>query len=282
MKELFAINATTMSGGFPLNLSLVQEEQNKERSKLKTNLEDIQSEFHKQQELDDAKIIFYRNNIYVPKTLRKHTIDLYHYYLNHPGGDRLANTLQEVCYWKGMVNRAKPSAGHCQSYQKFKCRAIRYGHHLPPMNIARLQPWNTVHIDLLIGPNRKTVKQHQPGNTIKVVDLQYLTCMTFIDPSTGWFEIAQVPYFDMENVKIGDTEYIDKTSARISQLFNNTWLSRYLRLTRVVLFDNGSEFIRQDFIPLLKDVDVKPVLTTSIESPQSNAPVEHVHSIRCG
>ena len=279
---MFTTNATTTSG-FPLSLSLVQEEQHKELSeqgsKLKTNLEDIQSEFHKQQELDDAKIIFYRNNIYVPKTLRKHTIDLYHYYLNHPGGDRLANTLQEVCYWKGMVNRAKPSAGHCQSYQKFKCRAIRYGHHLPPMNIARLQQWNTVHIDLLIGPYRKTVKQHQPGNTIKEVDLHYLTCMTFIDPSTRWLEIAQVPYFDMDNVKTGDTEYIDKTSARISQLFNNTWLSRYLRLTRVVLFDNGSEFsIRQDFIPLLKDADVKPVLT-SMKSPQSNAPVEHVHQV---
>ena len=30
VKELFAINATTMNGDFPLNLSLVQEEQNKE------------------------------------------------------------------------------------------------------------------------------------------------------------------------------------------------------------------------------------------------------------
>ena len=73
----------------------------------------------------------------------------------------------------------------------------------------------------------------------------------------------------------------DKTSARISQLFNNTWLSQYLQLTQVVLFDNGSEFIRQDFIPLLKDVDVKPVLT-SMKSPQSNAPVEHVYPICCG
>ena len=174
-----------------------------------------------------------------------------------------------------MVNQAKQTARHCQSCQKFKRRATRYGH-LPPMtNIARLQPWNTVHIDL-IGPYTKTVKQHQPGNTVKEVDL-HLTCMTFIDPSTGWFEIAQVPYFDMDNVKIGDTEYIDKTSARISQLFNNTWLSRYPRPTRVV-FDNGSEF-KRDFVPLLKDFDVSKPVLTSIKNPQSNAPVERVHQV---
>jgi hypothetical protein len=74
------------------------------------------------------------------------------------------------------------------------------------------------------------------------VDL-YLTCMTFIDPATGWFEITQVPYYDLDQVKVQNQEYIDKTSARISQLFNNTWLSRYPRPKRVV-FDNGSEFKR--------------------------------------
>ena len=60
---------------------------------------------------------------------------------------------------------------------------------------------------------------------------------------------------------IKDTKYIDKTLARISQLFINTWLSRYPRPHRVV-FDNGSEF-KRDFVPwLLKAFDVKPVLTS--------------------
>jgi len=44
-----------------------------------------------------------------------------------------------------------------------------------------------------------------------------------------------------------------------------------------VVFDNGSEF-KRDFVPLLKDFDVKPVLT-SIKNPQSNAPVERVHQV---
>ena len=62
----------------------------------------------------------------------------------------------------------------------------------------------------------------------------------------------------------------------ISQLFNQTWLSRYPRPRRVV-FDNGSEF-KKDFVLLLKDFDIKPVLT-SIKNPQSNAPVERVHQV---
>ena len=100
--------------------------------------------------------------------------------------------------------------------------------------------------------------------------------MTFIDPATGWFKIAQVPYYNIEDVKGGNIEYINKTSARISQLFNNVWLSRYPRPHRVI-FDNGSEF-KRDFVPLLQDFDVKPVCTT-VKNPQANAPVERVHQV---
>ena len=50
--------------------------------------------------------------------------------------------------------------------------------------------------------------------------------MTTIDLATGWFEIAEIPMFDLEEVTIGNDEYIDKSSARVSQFFNNTCLSR--------------------------------------------------------
>lgn len=50
-----------------------------------------------------------------------------------------------------------------------------------------------------------------------IVEL-YLTCMTFlIDPATRWFEITQVTYYDLDQVKVQNQEYIDKTSARTSQ-----------------------------------------------------------------
>ena len=71
--------------------------------------------------------------------------------------------------------------------------------------------------------------------------------MKFIDPVTGWFEITEVPY-------------INQILARISQLFNQMWQSRYPRPQRV-RFDNGSES-KKKIIPLLKDFGIKPKPTS--------------------
>ena len=54
-----------------------------------------------------------------------------------------------------------------------------------------------------------------------------LTCMKMIDPVTGLFEIFEIPMFDLDEVTAGNDEYIDKSSARVSQMFNNTWLCKY-------------------------------------------------------
>ena len=48
--------------------------------------------------------------------------------------------------------------------------------------------------------------------------------MIIIDPATGWFEIVKIPRFDLEEVALGNDEYIDKSSAMVSQMFNNTWI----------------------------------------------------------
>ena len=75
-------------------------------------------------------------------------------------------------------------------------------------------------------------------------------------------------------MKIGNDEYIDKSSDRVKHFLNDKWLCRYLR-PRKVVFENISEF-KRDFSPLLRDFNMKPVLT-SVKNPQSNAPVELVH-----
>ena len=74
---------------------------------------------------------------------------------------------------------------------------------------------NTVHIDM-IGPYTVKFKHNQSGGTIKEFCL-HLTCMNFINPSTGWFEIAEVPYYDFKEVQIGNTNYINKISSEIFQ-----------------------------------------------------------------
>ena len=65
--------------------------------------------------------------------------------------------------------------------------------------------------------------------------------MSMINPTTGWFEIVEIPTYDFNEVIGSNVKYIDKSSASVSQLFNNTCLSRYLRPGKVV-FDKGSEF----------------------------------------
>ena len=35
-----------------------------------------------------------------------------------------------------------------------------------------------------------------------------LTCMTMIDPVTGWFEIVKILTFDLDEVTAGNYEYI--------------------------------------------------------------------------
>ena len=65
--------------------------------------------------------------------------------------------------------------------------------------------------------------------------------MTNIDLATGWFEIVEIPTYNLDEVMGSSYEYMDKSSAIVSQLFNNTWLCRYMRPSKVV-FDNGSKF----------------------------------------
>jgi hypothetical protein len=276
MNELFNIGRENNDNGFPLDLSDVQRIQNLElnirNSKLKAFIEDSKSGYY-YDFIEDMKLILYKGKIYVPESLRGRTLGWYHHYLNHPGGDRLANTLSTVCYWKGLTSQAKGFCKKCNKCQVSKKRKVRYGH-LPPQNKGILTPWETVHVDL-IGPYSVKVNQEQPGQVIKEVELQ-LTCMTFLDPATGWFEIAEVPYFDIDDVKNKNKTAIDKSSARISQIFNDVWLSRYPR-PRKVIFDNGSEF-KKDFVPLLQDFAIKPTCTT-IKNPQSNAPVERIHQV---
>ena len=158
-------------------------------------------------------------------------------------------TMAATLYWDNMETDVSRFTKTCPTCQRFKKSKKKYGK-LPPKEVT-MTPWETVCIDL-VGPYTVTDRL---GND------RILTAMTFVDPATGWFEIAEIP---------------DKTSARISQIFNSTWLARYPR-PRKVIFDNGNEF-KKDVLPLLKDFSIKPTPTT-IKNPQANAILERVHQV---
>ena len=263
---------------FPLDVLLVQKEQqkelNKKNSKIKRLLEQKLSGYYKDNSLYDTELILHEKRIYVPISLRSKVIEWYHHYLNHPGAERLNKTLQQVCYFKGITSACQKHCYRCKQCQLYKKRKGKYGK-IPTKIIGNEEPWTTVHIDL-IGPYSVKAKKRLSDDTI--VDNEYnLTCMTFLDPVTGWFEIAEVPQYLIKDINTEEFRLnIDKSSARISQIFNNVWLSRYPRPQKVI-FDNGSEF-KKDFVPLLKEFSIKPKLTT-IKNPTANSPVERIHQV---
>ena len=133
--------------------------------------------------IDDHKLITYNNKIYIPpSSLRIRIISWYHHFLCHPGGDRLSNTIQQVCSWPGMVNQCRQVCKKCATCQKFKKRTRYYGK-LPPKQVENLVPWDTVCVDL-VGPYSIKATQLQQDNSTKEIDLK-LIAMTFIDPATG-------------------------------------------------------------------------------------------------
>ena len=92
----------------------------------------------------------------------------------------------------------------------------------------------------LIGPYSNSIRQNQLSGTI-IQNNASLTYMKMIGPAMGWFEIAKLLTYDIDKVTGGNDDYIDKASARVIQLFNNTCLNIYQR-PRKVMFDKVSEF----------------------------------------
>ena len=62
-----------------------------------------------------------------------------------------------------------------------------------------------------------------------------LSCMKTVDTATGWFEIFEVPFFNLDKESRGNIEYIEKYYARVRQLFNQNFLCRYPCLQNFVV-----------------------------------------------
>ena len=232
---------------FPVHLQKIKEKQEKDRSlrkKIRQNPKDYTKIV-----IENQKIVSFRNRIYIPQELRRQVLSWYHHYLCHPGATRMYKTIGATMYWESMESDIKAFTKACPTCQKHKKKRKKYGK-LPPKQVD-LIPWECVCVDL-VGPYTVTDKTGCD---------RVLQAMTFIDPATGWFEITEIP---------------DKSSARISQIFNSTWLARYPRPQKII-FDNGNEF-KKDFLPLLKDFAIKPTPTT-IKNPQANAILERVHQV---
>ena len=80
-----------------------------------------------------------------------------------------------------------------------------------------------MHVDLIV-PYSKSIRQQHPGGAI-IKNNVTLTFMMMIYPTTGWFKIVEISTYDLDEVMVGNDDYIYKSYSRVVQLFNNTWLS---------------------------------------------------------
>ena len=137
---------------FPLALHIVEAEQKMElksesSTSIITNLNKENSDW-KYNLVKDTNLFHYRDRIYSHKTLRKRVLKWYHCYLQHPGSDRLYQTLTTSCRWSGIVDQAQKLYRTCKDCHKFKKRNDKYGL-LSAKDSGTLTPWHTVCVDLL-------------------------------------------------------------------------------------------------------------------------------------
>jgi hypothetical protein len=133
----------------------------------------------------------------------------------------LSSHLQKMCgrynNWMADVARLKHEVGAfyrtCRQCQVWKYQRKKYGH--LPAKKAESEPWGTL--------SRGSCWSFYYTNTYKKCLLLELAC---IGPSTGWFEVVELP---------------NEQAWTVMEAFNNSWLTRYPH-PQLVRFDNGNEF----------------------------------------
>ena len=178
--EHIMASSDTISEKFPLSPALIAKAQKKDKAlrKLKN------SNDYGTMTLEGVELITHEDKIVVPRALQGRIIAWYHEYLVHPGSTRLDKTMAQTLWWRGMVKDVEQYVRTCHKCQLCKKTTSKKHGLLPEKEAEPPIPWNRVNLDM-IGP----LKCHQPDGTILE-----LKALTMIDPATGWFEIAKVPY----------------------------------------------------------------------------------------
>jgi transposase InsO family protein len=185
--------------------------------------------------------------IRIPDDLLAWTVNWYHLSLNHLGSSRLRDTISLHMTHPELRLFCEQAVSACRPCQQSKIQHRQYGE-LPPREV-RGNPWADIAVDL-IGP--WNVPLHGQNLVFQA--------LTIIDTVTNYCELIRIN---------------NKTARHVGIQLENAWLSRYPRPVRC-LFDQGGEFIGNDFIRVLRNHGIKPVALTA-KNPQANALCERLH-----
>ena len=260
MSESFANDHSMLhENAYPLRNATVRTEQQRDPDLLRLSTLNTTGKYGTRTFRDgdhEHELITFSDKICVPRTLQQKAVEWYHELLMHPGETRTAATLSMYYSWKGMRNTVKSVCNRCGSCRQNKPKQLKYGK-LPVKPEADAIPWHTLCIDL-IGPY--SFGEDKPDLKVPTFNQVTLQCLTMIDPATGWFEIVQIP---------------NKRADEVSNLLEQTWLTRYPWPTQIVL-DRGTEFMAE-VINLIENEYgiIRKCITT--RNPQANSMVERAH-----
>jgi len=236
--------------GFPMLPALIAKRQKDDKELLQLQQNATAKQHITEGDLEGSTVVYYKNKVYVPASLRQRIVAWTHEYLAHPGANRLEETLRVNFYWPRLRQDVTLHCKTCHQCQTSKKQRKKYGH-TPPKE-AETTPWKRVNVDI-IGPY--TVRTPSEQRT--------LWALTMIDPVTGWFEVAAL------GEEAPDSDIVQQT-------FDSVWLACYPRPQEIGI-DNGKPFMRL-FKDLCKNMGIH-LKTITAHNPQGNSIVERIHQV---
>ncbi len=203
----------------------------------------------------DTTLICYRSapdaepKIYIPASMLEALVQWYHEILNHPGMNRLFDSINAHMHNPRLRATCESVVSTCDTCQRFKLPGRGYGE--TPPRTALVAPWHEVAVDL-IGPWKIKV----PGYDEAVV----FNALTAIDTVTNLTELIRINR---------------KTSRHVALAFQNSWLTRYPRPIHVI-YDQGGEFTGGAFQNTINRLGIRRH-PTSVKNAQANAICERMH-----
>jgi len=182
--ELYCYGTETLSqADYPLDYSLISRAQQKDKKLMKIR-DKAESPYETHTFLSAGKpipVICCKGKMVIPSSLQQRVIEWYHTYLSHPGINRTEETIGQHLWWPKMRDQITTAVKICPICQRNKKKQKKYGH-LPPKE-AEAIPWDKLCVDTI-----GTYKIRRRGKPVLTC-----TCVTMIDPATGWFELQQIP-----------------------------------------------------------------------------------------
>lgn len=185
----------------------------------------------------------YNENLTLPLSDEK--IQWTHRVLGHPGISSLTPTLTELFRSQVAKRQVAEAIRPCPECQFNKHSNQNYG--ILTGQIVSLEPW--IHIALDIYGPIDWKKNGQKGYILSI-----------IDQCTRWCEFKTLKSI---------------SASKISEAFQNAWLSRY-PLPQKVTTDNGRQFVSNQFKNLLEQYNIKQH-TIIPYNPTSNSIIERIH-----